>query len=131
MFAAPRIEPPRNARKTAIRLPDESRAGIADPAVIDGDINHRGMIAEHGARRLCVLGVSDHVDRLELGDGCGDLHIAFLNGFEVFAVQISPVRPGHPCLAVRLEIRRTADAASKRGSIHWFVADGRRDVHGL
>jgi hypothetical protein len=76
--AAPAVEAPIDAFDAASAVDDEARAGIAGPGIVVGH-GQAGDARTAFERRLGdVVGIGDHGDGLEAGDGARDLGVGLL-----------------------------------------------------
>ena len=110
--AAVGVEVPVDGADLARVVDDVGGAGVADPGVVGGHLDHVDVLVlvEDGLGVGVVDLVDAHVDGLELRDGAGDRRVLLLGGLGAPGPGVGAVRPGHPGARLRLELSRHTEA---------------------
>ena len=120
--AAVGVEVPVVGALAALAVDHEGGAGVAEPGVVGGHLEHDDVVAvlvllilEDGLAVGVVSLVDAHDDRGELGDGVGDVGVLRLGRLGAVGPGVGTVGPAHPHAILRGELGGHEVAVGPRG----------------
>ena len=107
----PRVEAEVHAGALAVTVEDEDRSAVAQPRVVDRELDDLDVAGQRGARLAGVLGVgADHGQRLERGDRVGGGGVVGLGLTELGAPDLFATGPAHDGALVGRPLGRHPEA---------------------
>jgi hypothetical protein len=121
----PGVELEHARRARAVAAEQEDRAAVAQPRVVDRQLDDVDRLGERAPGLVGGTGLDDHRHRLELGDRVGRLGVVGLGPVEGLAPQAAARGPGHERALVRRPLRRHREPILSRGWHGRGASDGR------